>query len=100
MVWRNMRYGVAALSGIVLAKTAMLHWHTIHTVDAMTGGIAYLGIVGGMLIAMSIDWLMIAGYAAFVRPRRPWLICGLLIGLTITEYVIAEGVIYAFGITP
>lgn len=63
-------------------------------------GTDYLMVVGAMLLAILLNFILLAAYAVFVRPRRWGLITGLLIGLTIMEYAIAEGVIYAFGITP
>lgn len=92
-----MRRPLTWLLIIAVAKTAVLQGRAILMAGA---GTDYQVVVGSMLIAMNINWLMVAGYAFFITPRRWGLILGLLVGLTMMEYVIAEGVIYAFGITP
>jgi hypothetical protein len=92
-----MRSPLMWLLVIVVAKTALLQGRS-----AMLAGVGtdYLMVVGSMLAGMLVNVILLVGYAVYTRPRRWGLLIGLLVGLTIMEYVIAKGVIYAFGITP
>jgi hypothetical protein len=82
---------------IVIAKTAFLQGRS-----AMLAGVGtdFQIVVGSMLAAILTNVVLLAGYVILITPRRWGLMIGLLVGLTIMEYVIAEGVIYVFGITP
>jgi hypothetical protein len=82
---------------IAVVKTAALQGRAILMAGA---GTDYLVVVGAMLIAMTLNAGLVAAYAIFVRPREWGVIAGLLAGLTVFEYVVAEGLIYAFGIKP
>ena len=92
-----MRKPLVWLLVIVVAKTAFLQGRS-----AMLAGVGtdFLIVVGSMLSAMLLNAILLAVYAIFSKPRQWRLLFGLLIGLTIMEYAVAEGLIYAFGITP
>ncbi|MGL5010949.1 MAG: hypothetical protein ACRC6I_13795 [Paracoccaceae bacterium] len=78
-----------------VVKSAALYGFAVQSLGGSTD---YLMVVGTMLTAMGVNAVLVGSYAALKRPRRWGLIACLLIGLTASDYIVAELIIRAFEI--